>query len=477
MTEAGTAFSASRSFRIIVLGAALALAVTLWTALCLMPLVQWNPARLAPSFALVRGLPIYALRDSGAQLGWFYGPGFPLWYAPVALLDNPTCALLAAGLLNILTWLGPVVLLLRAAGASPWATTAGTVMTGVLMLGNNVTNYGFYFVHVDALCLALQITACLGLHAAVARGGRSGLHVAAIALSAAFWTKVLSLALLPALLCWLWHSRRRDLVRPFLFLFTLYAGLFSAAVLAAFGPEEIIFNVFLVHARNPWRGDWRLLAGELGRLASACWSWLPALLLAWWLHRRKEPEARASDSPPPSWAALFVWAALWTAPLGLSAVLKAGGGLNSLHSVHFLLLAGLVHLAKSLDRPARAPGMAAGLFLLTMAVPLGHAAWIAALPGKVHWTMDRHQEDLLRVARENPGRCYFPWSPMITIIAEHRISPLDDALYCLWLCKLEPPVEKIRAAVPPNPIIIYSEPAQSRFAMRYFNQRTGSGPP
>lgn len=477
MSGTGTAFSASRPFRVIVLGAALGLATTLWTVLCLMPLVQWNPARLAPSFALVRGLPIYALRDSGAQLGWFYGPGFPLWYAPVALLDNPTYALLGAGLLNILTWLGPVVLLLRAAGTTSRTALAGAVLAGVLMLGHNVTNYGFYFVHVDGLCLALQVAACLGLHAAATRGGRAGLQVAAIALAAAFWTKVISLALVPALLCWLWQARRRDLIRPFLFLFTVYAGLLSAIVLAAFGPAEVLFNTFLVHARNPWRGDWRLLAGELGRLALGCWSWLPALILAWWLRRRAEPEPSDPGSPPPSLIALLGWAALWMTPLGLSAVLKAGGGLNSLHSVHLLLLAGLVHLAKLLDRPARAPGLAAGLFLLTVAVPLGHAAWIAALPGKVHWTPDRHQEDLLRVARENPGRCYFPWSPMITIITEHRISPLDDALYCLWLCRLEPPVDKIRAAVPSNPVIIYSEPAQSRFAMRYFDQRTGGSPP
>lgn len=57
------------------------------------------------------------------------------------------------------------------------------------------------------------------------------------------------------------------------------------------------------------------------------------------------------------------------------------------------------------------------------------------------------------------------------MIADRRIQPLDDALYCLWLARLEPPVEKIRLAVPADPIILYEEPAQSHFALRYFPRK------
>lgn len=57
------------SFRVAMWLAAPGVAALLWSALCTVPSVAWNAPRLAPSFALAYGLPIYALRDSGMQLG------------------------------------------------------------------------------------------------------------------------------------------------------------------------------------------------------------------------------------------------------------------------------------------------------------------------------------------------------------------------------------------------------------------------
>src|SRR3954468_16004070 len=106
--------------RAIVIGtlglAAIGVVLFIWSAACLVPSVPWNAARIAPSFALAYGLPIYALRDSGAQLGWAYGPVFPLWYMPVTLTSNPTVALMLSALVNVLTLLLPVLLLLHRAG-------------------------------------------------------------------------------------------------------------------------------------------------------------------------------------------------------------------------------------------------------------------------------------------------------------------------------------------------------------------------
>lgn len=475
MSGPSVPFNASRPYRLILLGAAVAFSTMLWTALCLMPLVQWNPARLAPSFALSRGLPIYALRDSGTHLGWFYGPVFPLWHLPATLSANPTHALLIAGGWNTLTWLLPVALVLRAAGLDRPAALAGGLLAGVLLLGNAVTNYGFYFVHVDAVCLAMQLVACLSLLRVVRGGSVAHLHLCALAVAAAFWTKVIALLLVPALLCWLWQERRRDLIPRFLFWCVVHGGLLTALFLAAFGPEEVLFNVWLVHARNPWQGGAALLAGELWRLLASAWIWLPAAALAWWLHRTSAPEPDHPADPARSLVRMLLWAALWLAPLGLTAMLKSGGGLNSLHSTHHLLLAGLIVLTRLMNRPAPPAIWTAALFLLTVAVPLGNSAHLIATSNTVRWTPDRCQEELLMAARQNPGRGYFPWSPLITIIAEQRVSPLDDALYCLWHAGLEPPVEKIRAAVPTEPIIMYVEPAQSRFALRYFPSGTFPG--
>ena len=72
------------------------------------------------------------------------------------------------------------------------------------------------------------------------------------------------------------------------------------------------------------------------------------------------------------------------------------------------------------------------------------------------------------MVRQTPGRFYLPWNSLITLIAERRVYPFDDALYCLWLSGLEVPAEKVRSAVPPNPVILYHDPVQSKFALRYF---------
>jgi hypothetical protein len=66
---------------------------------------------------------------------------------------------------------------------------------------------------------------------------------------------------------------------------------------------------------------------------------------------------------------------------------------------------------------------------------------------------------------------YFPWNPLLTIITERRVYPFDNALFCLTQAGLEPRHETVRATVPPSPLIIYHEPVQGHFALRYFPEK------
>lgn len=458
--------------------AAAAMLPLLWSVLCTAAsaTVPWNAARLAPAFALAEGLPIYALRDSGLHLGWFYGPGFPLWNLPATLASSPTAALFIAGFWQFLTLLGPLGLVLAAGRvARGWQVPAAALFGGCLLLGNMVTNYGLYFIHVDALCLAAGLGSCLAAHRAVGAGQVRWLALSAVLLAVAVWTKQVAVLLAPAILLWLIREGHAAAARRWALWTVLALGLSSIAVFAWFGAEEILFNLWYVHSRNPWRGGAGLLGTELLRLAASAWVWLPAIALAVGLNLRRPAEA----APVDPLVRLLTWAAVWQLPAGLLALLKAGGGLNSLHSLHYALVILLLRLFAGFARPlpagSRAFRLCAAAWLLAVALPLGQAAVFSANPGS-SWRVPHSHDRLAALARENPGRYYFPWNPLVTLMVERRIQPLDDALYCLWLARLEPPVGKVRAAVPASPIILYEEPAQSRFALRYFPTAKSTAP-
>jgi hypothetical protein len=455
-----------------------------WSALCTAPGVPWNPARLAASFALSRGLPFYALRDSGAHLGWFYGPVTPLWYLPVTLTDNPTLALVLAGVINLATMLAPFALVLAAAGvARGRALVAATLAAGVLLAGDHTHWAAYYFVHVDVVCLALGAAGCAALHRATVTGDTRWLHAAALGAVLAFWAKVLALPLFLAMPWWLWREGRGRLVRPLLFWFLVYGGAVSAGFFAWFGAEEILFNVWLIHARNPFypwaQGD--KLPGavmeHIGLALAFAAVWITLAVWAWCDARLDRDTPRLPERAA-SLVRLLCWVALAELPLGVVAPLKSGGTLGSLHSVSWLFMAAMVWFWHRWSRPARgrAGGLAAGVFALAMLAAAARAH-LDTWEFRGEWKLYRGLEADLAQARANLGKIYFPWNPMLTIISERRVYPLDDALYCLWNAGLEPPPEKIRAAVPQGALPVYHENTQSHFAVRYFVPPTPAANP
>ena len=444
----------------------------IWSIACAVPGVPWNPARLAPSFALARGLPIYALRETGAHLGWIYGPVFPLWYLPFGLLENPTVALVLAAGWNALTMILPVVLVLWVGlGAQMWVVVRVTLCGTLLLLANPTTLAGFYFLHVDAVCVACVLLACVALHARVWRGWQAGLPMAALAATLAIGSKQLAVIFVPASIIWLWREGHGRLVRAWLFWLVVGGGGLAGIFLFTFGAEELVFNLYLFHARNPWQGTWTLLGARMFELAGDCWVWGVAVLIGVLVVRRRQ---RAPLDPASgSMARLLGWAALWQLPVGLIATLKVGGGLNSVHALVYALAAGLIVLGAAItkhDADQRdgqrtwrtnwlLPGIV-GLLIVVIGVRLVAKKQVVLMP-------DRGLEQLVAESKANPGKRYYPWNPLITIISDRKVYPFDDALKCLWIAQLEPPVEAIRAAIPAGAVIFYQEPSQSKFVLNY----------
>ncbi len=431
-------------------------ALVLWSALCSVPGLYWNPPRLAPAYALAAGLDIYATRATAAHLGWHYGPVFPLWSLPAAFVPQITLSFIVWALLHLGALFLSAWFVLRRLGTPGLLSGA---IAGVLFIGQAYTQSMLYLVHVDTLCVAFGFASAWLAHGALADARPRLLPWAALCAVLAPWTKQLGVAVPLAVFLWLWWTGRRDLAGRFFFWCVVWGGVTGMLFFAVFGAENLAFNLWLIHARTPFRGGWTLLLPETGRLLLENWVWLAAFAAAWIF-----PTARVSV-PRTSLAALLWFLALAHLPLGISAVLKEGGGWNSLHTQYYLLplLAGLLVRVAALPRGRL---LLAAIFLASFM----QAAWLLHRQGTV-WTPYRGQEDFLAEARAQAGRVYFPWNPLLTIITERRVYPFDNALFCLTQAGLEPRHETVRATVPPSPLIIYHEPVQGHFALRYFPEK------
>jgi hypothetical protein len=474
MTAAGT-FHRNKGIDLALWLAAAGVLAILWSALCTVPGLYWNPPRLAPSYALAGGLNIYATPDAGPYLGWVYGPMFALWGVPAAWVPQITWSFVVWALLNYLAMLVPVWLVLRDAAGSGRLAGQGLLLYLVLFLANAVTQSLVFLIHVDGLCFGFGTLACWGLHRAAFGRGLRYLHLAALAVILAIWTKQVAISLVPGLFLWLWWMRRTRLMPPLLLWLVVYGGGVTAGFFRWFGGEALLFSLWQVHVLNPLKGGWSLLGGEILRMLGSGGVWLAAAALLALAPRR----AAGAEPGGSGWFKLLGCVALCHLPLGLAAVIKAGGGINSVHSLYYVLLLLALALMRLLE-PGRRPGPGtawispAVVIAGVVALGLGHAFYLVVDRGAV-WRPYRGQEAMLHMARMAAGHMYFPWNPLLTLITDKKIYPFDDALYCLWLSGLEVPVARVRDSLPPGVVVFYEEPAQSHFALNYFpGYKTGN---
>ena len=124
--------SFTRRFSMVsVLGAAVAaVALWVWVCWCIFPVSVWNDVRLAPAFALARGLPLYPAEDSGAVGTWIYGPLPLLLLWPATLAASAAHALLIAGAINLLMTIAVIAIV---CAAWPAPTESGLTLSDRLL--------------------------------------------------------------------------------------------------------------------------------------------------------------------------------------------------------------------------------------------------------------------------------------------------------------------------------------------------------
>lgn len=434
--------------RVAIFAFVLAVSVTLLALLAhiaAQPGDPWNANRLAPAVAWWRGYSLYYPMDSGPVLSTVVGPTAFLFYVPIAWLPlGPTKLILVASTWNLLWLAGLAWYVLR--GCDRRGALLGALLIGNLALHFPSLRYSIFCVHADAPALLLG-----GLGIAVLMGGdRAGSPlslrrriVSALLLSLGIWAKQSMAPLLGAALL---VVALRQGVRPaarFLGTALAVGAVVSIAFIIWFGGRTLWDNMFVVPSQHPWmqvdpvtgeayshlaavgvlmrlkvllaaalaiiREHWLLLAG-LG--AAVIWNLRER---NWTLFRERR------------WPSYFL-CALALFPTAVIGRVKIGGELNHFSFVvFFLVLAGVVAVLEAPATTVLNAGRRLTAAALTVLVLVN--APLAANARNLASVHDNQNEHAFRYALTQPGRVYFPWNTLSTLLAEGRLYHFDYGVF------------------------------------------------
>ncbi|MCX7886919.1 MAG: hypothetical protein N3B01_06660 [Verrucomicrobiae bacterium] len=413
------------------------------------PFFGWNAARLAPTFALVKGYRLYYPDGVGPVLNTIYGPVTALVYLPAVLGQTPTAALVIASTVSAALFFAPWVWLTAACRDGRWRVLvlAAVLCFGLLTLRSYPLNYGAFCIHADAPALGFGGLACVALYLMRRADDWVLLAVSAVAAALSVSSKQ-TIALLPlglAVCVWRWWGVRA--LRRYVVLLAVVGLGLSLLFVAWFGLSAMFFNMVVVPGRHPWQGarlEW-LQRAALELLAE---SW-PALVVV----AAGAVVSVALKQPLGRWTVFAVAGAVNAGGAVLNRV-KVGGDLNAFNlSLYFWLIGAalLVVEAARAESALRKVAGAAAKALLTA----GIIGLLAIAPSGLQnlyrmATVFRfnQQEVACRLLRQNPGILYFPNTPLAHLMAEGRLYHLSYAMIDRRLSGFPLRAEHFRAHIP-----------------------------
>lgn len=399
------------------MAAALA-ALWLWMCWCLFPLRDWNDVRLAPSFALARGVSFYPGLHSGAVTTWIYGPLPVLLWLPAALARNAAGAIEVAGAINILSTVAAVL-----AVCWWWPAPAGTTvdwrqraLAAVLALA--IWPFAsFQYLQADNVAVALGLMANLWLIRRPTTRSRWG---AALVAMSGLICKQTSIGIAAAQVVWLGITAGRREAARHAGRCAVWGLLLAGWMAVSFNWVGMWTNLVTVPVHLPWTPH------PLARILSMDQALtiqlgLPALVL---ILGRKAIWSRRSVLLLPSLA----W--LLALPLNAAAFFKFGGTLNSLQSFSFWLPPALVAGIAAVSRRRHAQRWLTAAALAAAAICGIRCA--RSYPRPV-WPMVDHYREAQALAPKLRGRIWFPWNPLVTIYSENRFYHVEDGIAMRYL--------------------------------------------
>lgn len=456
------------------------LAASLWISTLSNLDSPWTSIRLAPSFALLQGYPLYSLPNHPPWVVAGYSPLYPLAYLPATLGREPVAAVTLATALAHLYLFLPVGLLCamfcrRLAGVDPGAARAGgardhdyvlgLIFFGVLVFLAPSLRYVTQMVHVDAPLYGLLLLACWSALRAEEAPGRAGWRWVALAgalAGLAFGCKInvaLNLLALGAFVWWSGGWRRA----------VAFAGSAAAAAGVVYGlaawqsGAHTMWSSIRAQGNFPWwtvagmrysLTGWQYCSSDPHeKWLSACYLLkdytekfggpaLAAIILTRWLARRPAGHPGGAVSPA-RMVGLFLVNALVAVPASIVSVAKYGGDVNGRALVSLpLALAAIFLLLAALRWASRVERLAAHGALLAAAVTLTGVA--SQAPNRGFSAL----EESYATVKAHPGRCYFPYDPLAHLLAGDRFRPNMDAGYCYLVAGATLDRAAFRAALP-----------------------------
>lgn len=425
------------------------------------PQIDYNGARLAPTFSILAGYAPFYPMDHGPILSTMYGPLTYLFYLPCGIFYHQvTLAIMSGSILSLMAFLAPVaVILWRRRGN---LTMSRAIWLGILctlqLLAYGSLSYSGFYIHADAPAM-LFATLCILL----LEGGPEGfpswraIFLSALCGTLAVWSKqILAPVLLPPLLTAFiapggWRKRLALLG---------WLGMLNALLFGIFtvwcGREAVLDNLWRIPAGNPIASanfmgmdhdhpaigtaarmkavvvESHILAGKY--LAP----YLAGVVAIAFLGRFFGGRKQGVVCRPGRLTSLFFLATLLALPGSAAAVLKAGGFINNESPFIWFLVLGFLSLMTE-QKPDAPPETERGVWTMREIIfpvfaamgllgLMGDAVHLPATLRQIANPFANDQETAVRISRQYPGQCFFPWHPLAGLIAEHKLYDFEPSV-------------------------------------------------
>ena len=440
---------------------------------------EWNYARLATTFAIKYGYPLYYLPGQGPIFSNQKGPFGYLVYLPATISNSPVLSLVISLIISILFFSLPIGWLFSKNGSNNLTINllsfAGFIWFCLLAAASPVLKESAFITHVDAPALGLGALACGVLYQRKTKSHTLVFVSSAVLAILSVWTKQIMFPILLALPIYVWLAKgRRAFIRYFLCL-TIVGLTISMILLILFNPKALFFQMFTHLSQVPWEGmSQGLFSTSLKVLYELFKNSLIAIiilgfylifqLLDWRNQIRfrgliscRSMQEFCQNNP---WI-LPILVAIFMTPSSIIARIKYGGDINSFSfTIYFLLAAALLALVQSnlvlkylsQERVIAYFSQGATIFLLLYFIYTSEPFNIKSSLKNINTIMQQNLPVQIAYdyAKKHPNTVYFPRLPIVTLMSEGKMYHFEYTVYERKLSGFPVSEQHFQAYIPDN---------------------------